>query len=146
DEAAQALAYSGSPAERLPELLKQLDRGGIRIVEEDSKAERGRHTHQRRRLRAAAAEPVQTYLDWMGSVTLLTREGEVELARAIERGRSVIYNELVDSGLGGSKLAEVVARVEGGELPRQEAVLEPAFTELMERLEDARRRVRADRA
>src|SRR5690606_38121069 len=47
---------------------------------------------------------------------------------------------------GGSKLAEVVARVEGGELPRQEAVLEPAFTELMERLEDARRRVRADRA
>ncbi len=38
-----------------------------------------------------AADPVRTYLRQMGSSPLLTREGEVSIARRIERGRNTIW-------------------------------------------------------
>ncbi|MBC7171935.1 MAG: hypothetical protein H5U40_05900, partial [Polyangiaceae bacterium] len=131
-----ALARSGPPADRLPFLLKQLDAAGIRIVEDDSEPARGRHVSARKRVRTSSTEPIQTYLDWMGSVTLLTREGEVELARIIETGRQLMYDTILKSGLRAPKIAELVARVVGGEVRAQEAVLEPEFTEVITRLKD----------
>ena len=38
-----------------------------------------------------AADPVRTYLRQMGSSPLLTREGEVSIAKRIERGRNTIW-------------------------------------------------------
>jgi RNA polymerase primary sigma factor len=143
DEAAQALARSGEPAERLPMLLKMLDSSGIRLVEDDAEPARGRHSNPKKKVRTSPSEPIQTYLDWMGSVTLLTREGEVELARVIEQGRNQIYETVLKSGLRAPKLADLVARVASGEVRVQEAVLEPEFVEVMNRLKDYHRKLEA---
>ena len=45
------------------------------------------------------SDPVRMYLREMGSVDLLTREGEVEIAKRIERGQAVVRNAILDSPL-----------------------------------------------
>ncbi|MEK6624069.1 MAG: RNA polymerase sigma factor RpoD, partial [Bdellovibrionota bacterium] len=49
-------------------------------------------------LRSASSDPVKLYLKRMGSVALLTREGEVEIAKQIEEGeREIITSSLTSS-------------------------------------------------
>lgn len=47
-----------------------------------------------------SSDPVRMYLRKMGSVALLTREGEVEIAKRIERGENEMFNILLSSPLG----------------------------------------------
>lgn len=47
-----------------------------------------------------SSDPVRMYLRKMGSVALLTREGEVEIAKRIERGENEMFNVLLSSPLG----------------------------------------------
>ena len=56
---------------------------------QEPQGDRRRATKAAEKTNLLSAEPVQTYLDWMGAVSLLTREGEVELARQIEKGRQI---------------------------------------------------------
>ena len=46
------------------------------------------------------SDPVRMYLRKMGSVALLTREGEVEIAKKIESGENEMFNILLSSPLG----------------------------------------------
>ena len=80
-------------------------------------------------------ETVQTYLDWIGSVTLLTREGEVELARQIERGRERIWSAIEDARIKAPELAELREKVSAGDMRAQDAVLDDAFVDLLTRLD-----------
>ena len=83
EDAIAALAEVGPDERRIARLLRRLDNAGVPLVEgEDDKPART-EPRIKKKLHANDAEPIQTYLDWMGSVTLLTREGEVELARTI---------------------------------------------------------------
>ncbi len=106
--------------------LQKIEAAGIALVD-DSARDGDDGKARRKRLRHAADEPVQSYLDWMGSVSLLTREGEVELSRAIEIGRNEIYGAVIASGLTANGLEELVARVDAGTLRPQDAVLDTPF-------------------
>ena len=53
---------------------------GTEIIEEALSKE------EKAELRSASTDPVKLYLKRMGSVALLTREGEVEIAKEIEEG------------------------------------------------------------
>ena len=62
---------------------------GTEIIEEALSKE------EREELRSASADPVKLYLKRMGSVALLTREGEVNIAKEIEEGeREIILSSL----------------------------------------------------
>ena len=61
-------------------------------------------------------DPVRSYLRSMGGVSLLTREGEVELARRIELSDLRVLRALVESGLILKDLAEVAENVESGSI------------------------------
>jgi RNA polymerase primary sigma factor len=67
----------------------------------------------------------------MGAVSLLTREGEVELARQIERGRQIMFDAVVEHGLHANEITEVVERVVAGGLAVREAVIESSFQAVM---------------
>jgi len=63
-------------------------------------------------------DPVRMYLREMGTVSLLSREGEVEIAKKIEQGENQVINEVLSSPLAlthvlglGDKLAEHEIRV-----------------------------------
>ncbi len=61
-------------------------------------------------------DPVRLYLRKMGSVSLLTREGEVVIAQRIERGERQIVKAILMSPLGTDEIIELGARVDQGRL------------------------------
>src|SRR5690606_18491843 len=60
------------------------------------------------------ADPVKLYLKKMGSVSLLTREGEVEIAKRIEEGEIDILRALLSSKLGTLAIVELGERLATG--------------------------------
>lgn len=62
-------------------------------------------------------EPVKMYLREMGSTPLLTREGEVELAKRIERGQEKIMKAILSLPFALKTLINLGARVKKGEAP-----------------------------
>ena len=65
---------------------------GTEIIEEALSKE------EKAELKSASTDPVKLYLKRMGSVALLTREGEVEIAKEIEEGeREIILSSLTSS-------------------------------------------------
>ncbi len=52
-------------------------------------------------------DPVRMYLRKMGSVSLLTREGEVEIAKRIEDGEYKIFQVILNSHVGVSEILEI---------------------------------------
>ncbi len=60
---------------------------------------------------ARGADPVKLYLKKMGSVSLLTREGEVEIAKRIEEGEVEILRALLASRLGTLAIVELGERL-----------------------------------
>lgn len=84
----QKTTTPGKPAEKTKEKLKQQEES-----EEATPAE----------LEAAygrTTDPVRLYLRKMGQVALLTREGEVEIAKRIEMGQDEMFNILLASPVG----------------------------------------------
>lgn len=65
---------------------------------------------------ARGADPVKLYLKKMGSVSLLTREGEVEIAMRIEDGEIEILRALLSSKLGTLAIVELGERLETGKV------------------------------
>ena len=70
---------------------KQLVEAGVNIVEREPTSSRRSKSKGKRRERGEGEttrtnDPVRMYLRKMGSVSLLTREGEVEIAKRIEQG------------------------------------------------------------
>src|SRR6185312_2012812 len=63
---------------------------------------------------ARGADPVKLYLKKMGSVSLLTREGEVEIAKRIEEGEVDILRALLASKLGTLAIVDLGDRLETG--------------------------------
>jgi RNA polymerase primary sigma factor len=61
---------------------------------------------------ARGADPVKLYLKKMGSVSLLTREGEVEIAKRIEQGEVDILRALLASKLGTLAIVDLGERLE----------------------------------
>jgi RNA polymerase primary sigma factor len=61
-------------------------------------------------------DPIRMYLREMGGVELLSREGEIAIAKRIEAGKDVMLNALTQSPLVAKKIYEWKEKVESGEL------------------------------
>ncbi len=107
DEVNEILTEGFQGGRELDELLSDLDTAGVEILEEpkiefDKKAEEGEEFGEID-LGPDGSEktndPVRMYLREMGTVPLLTREGEIELAKRIERGQRAVNRALSRSPL-----------------------------------------------
>jgi RNA polymerase primary sigma factor len=68
----------------------------------------------------SVTDPVKMYLREMGLVTLLSREGEVVIAKEIEAGEQEILKALIDTTIGIECILELGRKIENGELrPRR---------------------------
>jgi RNA polymerase primary sigma factor len=104
-------------------------------------------------------DPVRMYLRKMGSVSLLTREGEVEIARRIEKGEQLVLGVVLDTPMAvrevinlGERLKRKEIRVKDilqemteveGEFDEEEA--ERKVTRLIDRLRRAERELERSR-
>lgn len=130
DEASEVVAKLGATQGTVRKFLRRLEAAGVEVTVQQGKNRRGdrrRSVKNGEKTNVLSAEPVQTYLDWMGAVSLLTREGEVELARQIEKGRQIMFDAIVEHELHAADIAEVRERVATGELAIREAVIESSF-------------------
>ena len=67
-------------------------------------------------------DPVRMYLRKMGSVSLLTREGEVEIAKRIEEGETKIFEVILNSPVGVSEILEIGEALRKGKLRVKDVV------------------------
>ena len=65
---------------------------------------------------AKSNDPVRLYLRKMGSVSLLTREGEVEIARRIEAGEREIVRAITLSPIGTNEIIQLGVRLDEGRI------------------------------
>jgi RNA polymerase primary sigma factor len=101
DEVSEVLPGDLEGGAELDDVLAGLDVAGIEILEEAKDFEKKlEDTEEPLDLELPAGvgdkvnDPVRMYLREMGSVPLLTRDGEVEIARRIERGQSLVLKSL----------------------------------------------------
>ncbi|MBI2679635.1 MAG: RNA polymerase sigma factor RpoD [Candidatus Solibacter usitatus] len=106
DEVSEMLPGDLTAGVDLDDLLSNLDSAGIEILEEpklDAKLEEAEELLDIELLPANLGDktndPVRMYLREMGAVPLLTREGEVEIAKRIERGQNTMLRALSRSPL-----------------------------------------------
>src|SRR3989338_2224614 len=67
-------------------------------------------------------DPVRLYLKEMGTVPLLTREGEVEIAKRIEEGQNEVIYAVVNCPITIREIASLGEKLKGGKIPVQEVV------------------------
>ena len=67
-------------------------------------------------------DPIRMYLREMGGVELLSREGEIAIAKRIEAGKSVMTSALFISPITGRKVFEWKDKLEKGELLVREII------------------------
>src|SRR5436190_22237742 len=102
DEVSEVLPSDLAGGSDIDDVLAGLDVAGIEILEEpkdfEKKIEESGEDVIDLELPAGVGEkvndPVRMYLREMGTVPLLTREGEVEIARRIERGQNTVLKSL----------------------------------------------------
>jgi RNA polymerase primary sigma factor len=107
DEVNELLTEDYPGGRELDDLLTELDSAGVEILEEpklefDKKIEEGDELGDldlTQDFSDKTNDPVRMYLREMGTVPLLTREGEIELAKRIERGQAAVRKALSRSPL-----------------------------------------------
>jgi RNA polymerase primary sigma factor len=106
DEVSEILPGDIPGGSELEDVLAGLDVAGIEILEEPKDFEKKLEEAEELidlELPAGVGEkindPVRMYLREMGTVPLLTREGEVEIARRIERGQNTVLKSLARAPL-----------------------------------------------
>ncbi len=107
DEVNDLLAEDYPGGRELDDLLTELDTAGVEILEEpkaefDKKVDEADEPGELdlvQELNDKTNDPVRMYLREMGSVPLLTREGEIELAKRIERGQAAVRKAISRSAL-----------------------------------------------
>ena len=67
-------------------------------------------------------DPIRMYLREMGGVELLSREGEIAIAKRIEAGKNVMINALIQSPLTALKVFEWKEKIEKNELLVREII------------------------
>ncbi len=121
DEVNELLPDDIVDGQELDDLLADLDRAGIEILEETSGrlGKRGASDDSSEQEIVSEGgdktnDPVRMYLREMGTVPLLTREGEIEIARHMERGRRTVLKALSRSPLVIKRLVDLKAPIQKG--------------------------------
>ncbi len=120
--------------EKIDETLVLFEESGIEIINEDKKriAPKNKPEPEPAKVKAvvkkatdaardlgdygAVTDPVKMYLREMGMVTLLSREGEVEIAQKIENGEQDVLHALLETKIGVDSMLVLGEKVRAGTL------------------------------
>tara|TARA_B100000963_G_scaffold361329_1_gene396193 strand:- start:3538 stop:5412 length:1875 start_codon:yes stop_codon:yes gene_type:complete len=120
EELGKSLGKRNSTVENIDKALLILVDEKITLVEKKSqfqsnkKKETSNNTEEK--TSDKSDDPIRMYLREMGGVELLSREGEIAIAKRIEAGKDVMINALTQSPLIGKKIFEWKEQIENQEL------------------------------
>ena len=113
-------------SEQIDETLMMFDELNIEIIDKENGKVFGSKKKIKKNTTASdnesmadfgtVADPVKMYLREMGFVTLLSREGEVEIAKKIEAGEQEVLRAMIDSEIGVKYILNIGERIENEEL------------------------------
>ncbi len=131
DEVNEHLPQSVNTPEVIEDWMEMLGDEGIEVVEADDKEAKAPTKEELKKQRdhsvhdAPAADadagyktndPVRMYLRKMGSVSLLTREGEVEIAKRIEEGKRKVLQVVLNSRIAVQEIVQIGERLKKGKM------------------------------
>ncbi len=130
EELNETLAPEILAPEAIDALMQALEVNNVKISDLNQPAEEGEEGSDEFKLDAHDQEedeqvdqedlrgidPVRLYLRKMGSVSLLTREGEVEIARKIEHGEREIVRAMLLSPIGTHEIIQLGQRLDAGRI------------------------------
>ncbi len=129
DEVSEVLPGDAPGGSELEDVLAGLDTAGIEILEEPKDFEKKLDEAEEvldldlpTGLGDKINDPVRMYLREMGTVPLLTREGEVEIARRIERGQHTVLKSLSRAPLVIQEIVAMGEEVAQDTLPARDIV------------------------
>jgi RNA polymerase primary sigma factor len=153
DEVNEALPDDLVSPEKLDDMMMIFDEMDIEIVDSEQQVQVVRESvgadadslieeEDEVQLEADSAgritDPVKMYLREMGQVSLLTREGEVEIAKRIEVGEREIFNAIMESSIGIKEIMKLKERLQS-ENGRLQDVLREVEEEITEEEEDVQK-------
>jgi RNA polymerase primary sigma factor len=154
DEVNEMLPSEITSSDELDDLFNTFGSAGIEVIDSDQKYLRDDKPIDRTGEGAEELEldltpgaldktndPVRMYLREMGTVPLLTREGEVEIARRIERGKLAVIKSISRTPLIAKKVIELGDQLHTGERTIRELVIFNDEEITDERIEERRRQV-----
>jgi RNA polymerase primary sigma factor len=140
DEVNDALTPEMVTSEQIDDLMDLFSQHSIEVVVAASQASRDNRTPPPNRSRESeppprntdypsvppsaldegemskSSDPVRMYLRKMGSVSLLTREGEVEIAKRIETGESTVFEVIINSRVGIAEILSIGENLKKGKI------------------------------
>jgi RNA polymerase primary sigma factor len=134
DEVNEVLAEDFHSGREFEDLLTDLDSAGVEILEEPKldfekkdEAEDFGDLELAQDVGDKTNDPVRMYLREMGTVPLLTREGEIELAKRNERGQWAVRKALSRSPLVIREIIQLVEDLQGGVTSVRDVLVLPEF-------------------
>ena len=135
DELNNALPPDIVSSEQIDDMMMIFDEMDIQIVEGIEMVKANKKPHEARviddreqesvpeaELETRVTDPVKMYLREMGLVSLLTREGEVEIAKRIEAGEQEVIEAILDSPVGVEEILALGEKLKSDELRLKEMV------------------------
>ena len=132
DDVTDLLPEEVTSGPELDDLFATLDSAGVDILEEPradfTKKEEAEEFSEADLVQESSEktnDPVRMYLREMGTVALLTREGEIDLAKRIEHGQNLVRRALSRSPLMIKEVLQIATEVEQDSLNLRDVLLTP---------------------
>jgi RNA polymerase primary sigma factor len=135
EEINDALPEEIAESDSIDEVMSLLEDNDIEIVENEKQFKQAKKQTaevkeelEKEDTLTRGLDPVRLYLKKMGSVALLTREGEIEIAKRIEDGEAEVLDVILNSSMGVKEFLAIGDKIEKGKL-RARDVLRGAESE-----------------
>jgi RNA polymerase primary sigma factor len=131
EEVNEMLPSEVSSPDELDDIFSMFGQMGIEIVDSDQKfrdgkqegGEEGQELDLTPGTLDKTNDPVRMYLREMGTVPLLTREGEVEIAKRIERGKKAVQRIVSRTPMAAMEVGRMADRLRSGEAGVRDVVI-----------------------
>ena len=130
EEVNEMLPSEVSSPDELDDIFSMFGQMGIEIVDSDQKfrdkpegGEEGQELDLTPGTLDKTNDPVRMYLREMGTVPLLTREGEVEIAKRIERGKKAVQKIVSRTPMAAMEVGRMADRLRSGEASVRDVVI-----------------------
>ncbi len=139
DELNAALPAEDFTSEQIDDVMSTLSEMGVSVVDNAESDENGEEAEEEGRAAgnlsdsdvSGTDDPVRMYLREMGSVELLSREGEIAIAKRIEAGREMMIGGICESPLTIRALLHWRDQIADGVVPLRDIIdLETTYTKL----------------
>ena len=120
EELGKSLGKRNSTIENIDRALIILVDEKVTLVEKKSQYQSNKKkeatTQSEEKTSDKSDDPIRMYLREMGGVELLSREGEIAIAKRIEAGKDVMINALTQSPIVGKKIFEWKEQIENNQM------------------------------